>query len=79
MFTRRHVFAAGGIGIAALALGRMGRPQAAKAAPVYAVTHTDAEWRKLLTPAQYGVLRQDGTERAYTSPLLNEHRVGTFM
>ena len=44
----------------------------------YEVTHTDAEWRKLLTPAQYDVLREAGTELPFTSPLLNEHRTGTF-
>jgi len=44
----------------------------------FAVTHTDAEWRKLLTPAQYNILRQGGTEAPFTSPLLNEHRNGVF-
>lgn len=39
---------------------------------------TDAEWRKRLTPAAYVVLREEGTERAGTSPLLKEHRKGTF-
>lgn len=48
------------------------------AAEEFAVTHTDAEWRKLLTPAQYAVLRQSATERPFTSPLLNEHRPGIF-
>ena len=42
------------------------------------VSHTDAEWRKLLTPDQYGVLRKNGTERPFTSPLLDEHRAGIF-
>lgn len=40
--------------------------------------HTDAEWRKLLSPAAYDVLRHAGTERAFTSKLLNEHRAGLF-
>ena len=39
---------------------------------------SDAEWRKRLTAAQYTVLRGHGTERAGTSPLLREHRKGTF-
>lgn len=42
------------------------------------ITKTDAEWRAALTPEQYAVTRGAGTERAGTSPLLNEHRDGTF-
>jgi peptide-methionine (R)-S-oxide reductase len=42
------------------------------------VTHTDAEWRKLLTREQYAVLRQAGTETPFTSPLSHEARNGTF-
>ena len=44
----------------------------------FEVTHSDAEWRKLLTPDQYAILRQSGTERPFTSALLNEHRQGNF-
>ena len=39
---------------------------------------SDAEWRKRLTPMQYNVLRNHGTERPGSSPLNNEHRKGTF-
>jgi peptide-methionine (R)-S-oxide reductase len=39
---------------------------------------SNAEWRKLLTPGQYEVLRQEGTERAGTSPLDREKRPGVF-
>ena len=39
---------------------------------------TDADWRRRLPPASYGVLRQEDTEIPGTSPLLNEHRKGTF-
>ena len=45
----------------------------------YPVTHTDAQWRKLLTPRQYTILRKEGTERPGSSSLLNEHRKGTFV
>jgi len=48
------------------------------ATELFEVTHSDAEWRQLLTPQQYAVLRQDGTERPGSSPLLNEHRDGVF-
>jgi peptide-methionine (R)-S-oxide reductase len=44
----------------------------------FPVTRTDAEWRRLLTPEQYRVGVQEGTERAFTSPLNNEHRRGNF-
>ncbi len=40
---------------------------------------TDDEWRERLTPEQYRVLRQHGTERAGTSPLDKEKRAGTFV
>jgi len=40
----------------------------------YPVTHSDAEWRKILTPEQYQVLRQHGTERAGSCALNDEDR-----
>jgi peptide-methionine (R)-S-oxide reductase len=52
-------------------------PAAARAA-VTVVTHTDAEWRKLLPPESYEVLRHEGTERAFSSPLDDEKRAGTY-
>ena len=44
----------------------------------YEVTHTDAEWRKLLSPAQYYVLREASTEAPFSSPLDKEKRAGEF-
>lgn len=44
----------------------------------YSYKMTDDEWKKKLTPEQYRVLRQEGTERAFTSPLNSEHREGVF-
>jgi len=43
-----------------------------------AIQKTDAEWRAELTPEQYRVLRQKGTERAFTGELWDEHRAGTY-
>jgi peptide-methionine (R)-S-oxide reductase len=42
------------------------------------VQKSDAEWRKQLTPAQYHVTREHGTERAFTGPWWNEKRGGTY-
>ncbi len=44
----------------------------------FPVTHTDAEWREILTPEQYAVLRGHGTERPGTCALNFEKRAGTF-
>ena len=47
-------------------------------ARAYEVTKSDAEWKKILSPAAYEVLRHEATETPFTSPLNNEHRKGLF-
>ncbi len=70
--------------VAAGLVPRLVRPaRAADARPGSApehfeVAYSDAEWRKRLTPAQYQILREEGTERPYSSALNDEHRAGTF-
>jgi peptide-methionine (R)-S-oxide reductase len=44
----------------------------------FEVRHSDEEWRRLLTPPGFRVLRQEDTERPFTSALLDEHRRGNF-
>jgi peptide-methionine (R)-S-oxide reductase len=66
-------------GAAAVAgLGLLARHGPARAAGRYPLQMTDAQWRARLTPAQFAVLREAATETPGTSPLLNEHRRGTF-
>ncbi|MGA0032628.1 MAG: peptide-methionine (R)-S-oxide reductase, partial [Burkholderiales bacterium] len=48
-------------------------------APGEALKLSKDEWRKRLDPAQYKVLREEGTERAGTSPLNAEKRPGVFV
>jgi peptide-methionine (R)-S-oxide reductase len=57
-----------------------GRARAeADSTEAFEITYTEAEWRTKLTPAQFYVLREHGTERAGTSPLNGEKRAGTFV
>jgi peptide-methionine (R)-S-oxide reductase len=55
---------------------RMGKTEDDKRFPV---ERTDAEWEAVLSPSQFHVLREHGTERAGTSPLNQEKRPGRFL
>lgn len=66
-------------GVAAVGYILMGAsPAPAQRKNAFEVTHSDAEWRRLLTPDQYAVLRKSKTERAGSSPLDGEKRAGAF-
>lgn len=73
---RRNVMIAG----AGLLAGLISRPQFASAKPAgkFEVAYSDAEWKRRLTPRQYYILREQGTERAFTSALLKEKRAGLY-
>jgi peptide-methionine (R)-S-oxide reductase len=45
----------------------------------YEVVKTDTQWKKLLSPIAYHVLREAGTERPFTSPLNDQKKEGTFV
>ena len=58
---------------------RVGNADAAETpAEKFEVEKTPEEWHRQLSPAQFGILREHGTERPFTSPLNKEHRKGTF-
>jgi peptide-methionine (R)-S-oxide reductase len=77
-FNRRNVLL-GGTALAGLALVYRAFAQDAGAVPgTFEVSFTDEEWRKRLAPDVYNILRQQGTEMPGSSPLLAEHRPGTF-
>ncbi len=78
MLTRRAALSGAACGMAAVAGAGLPRIPTAQAGIENHVVHTDAEWRKLLTPAQYAILRKEGTEPPFTSPLLHEERKGIF-
>jgi peptide-methionine (R)-S-oxide reductase len=81
--TRRDLLsvvgAALGLGALSRVFGRGPAVVSADSGNTFEVTMADAEWRRRLTPAQYAVLRQHGTEWAWSSPLNREHRKGTFL
>jgi peptide-methionine (R)-S-oxide reductase len=78
MMRRRLLLRRGTIGLAAVCFAPWWATLA-PAAEVFEVTRSDADWRKLLTPDQYAVLRQSDTEPPFTSALLHEERRGTFV
>lgn len=78
---RRLALVAGTSTLALALAGAFGwtprRSSAAESAR-FEVMHTDDEWHELLTSSQYAVMREEGTERPYSSPLNDEHREGVF-
>lgn len=63
-----------GVAIAPLPFGA-----GAARAKSYRITYSETEWRRRLSPTQFRILRQAGTERPYSSPLEKEERQGTFL
>jgi len=74
--TRRSALTWLGAGIALPVLAACGSRAEAKD---FRVSYGEAEWRRRLTPAQFAVLREEDTERPFSSPLDKEKRAGTFL
>jgi len=68
-----------GTAVAAVAGARWATSSRASAQTSFEIEKSDAEWRKLLTPAQYNILRNHGTEPPNSSPLNAEKRPGMFV
>jgi peptide-methionine (R)-S-oxide reductase len=73
--SRRDVIGAAGVGAIALMLAQV---PAAASPGKFQVAHTPPEWRKLLGPQRYAILREAATERPFSSPLDQEHRKGVY-
>lgn len=56
-----------------------GLPSEAKIQGQFPVTHTDAEWRAMLTPEQYYILREQGTEPPFKNAYWNNHQEGIYV
>jgi peptide-methionine (R)-S-oxide reductase len=79
MIDRRSMLLGGAAVLAgASAMGLFSKPTEARDQSAFPVTRSDEEWRRMLTPEQYRVLRKHGTEYAGSSPLNKEHRKGTY-
>lgn len=78
MFSRRDfTFVASGLAATLLA-GRTARAAGSKSSATFEITKTEDEWKKVLTPDQFAVLRKHGTERAASSPLDKIYAAGTY-
>ncbi|HET8697334.1 MAG TPA: peptide-methionine (R)-S-oxide reductase MsrB [Gammaproteobacteria bacterium] len=76
---RRELLHIGGAAAALTVFGlTLGVRRALAASEAFEVTHTEEEWKKILSPNQFQVLRKEATERPFSSPLNNEHRKGVF-
>lgn len=80
---RRELIAAGLLGAVSIpaigwSMSSSKKPKVENGAEAFEITKTVAEWKEILTPDQFAVLRKEATERPFTSPLNDEKREGKF-
>jgi peptide-methionine (R)-S-oxide reductase len=77
---RRHfIIALAGVAAAPQAVSRAANGAEPATSPIEKIVKSEDEWRRILTPAQFEILRKDGTEPPYSSPLDKETRKGTYV
>jgi peptide-methionine (R)-S-oxide reductase len=78
MHRRQFILTLGGIALLPIAGSRLLAGGEKMAMSDEKLILTEDEWRARLTPEQFNILREEGTERPFTSPLLNEKREGIY-
>ena len=79
MTSRRNLLLSGGaVLVAALGGTLVWRQSGTIAESSFEITKTEQQWRVILTPAEFNVLREEGTEQPFSSPLNDEKREGVF-
>jgi len=78
MYSRRDLSKLG-LALAGGFVGLSRSDKASEAAETFEVTKTEAEWKRILTPQQFDVLRKHGTERPRSSPLDANEAAGTYL
>ena len=79
MNRRRFTLTLAGLALGPLLYNRVTAGKQERPMDTDRIVRSEEEWRSLLTPAQYEVLRDEGTERPWTSPLNDEKRAGTYL
>ena len=76
--TKRSFLSGAATLLGGFAIGGCSRKTPAASVETFEVTKSPEQWRAILSPAQFAVLRDEGTERTRSSPLNDEHRRGTY-
>lgn len=78
MKRRRFLLSLGSLTLTPFYIGNANAQEGESTSKVEKIIRSEEEWRKLLTPAQFHILREEGTEPAWTSSLVKEKRKGLY-